>query len=52
MRGALVGAGEHRLVYHYDPDSLKVGIGLTVVGLAALVLLLAAPALGARRPAE
>src|SRR5262249_39398422 len=24
MRGALVRAGEHRLVYRYDPDSLKV----------------------------
>jgi hypothetical protein len=49
MRGALVGAGEHRLVYRYDPDSLKVGAGLTVAGLAALVLLLTAPAIG-RRP--
>jgi hypothetical protein len=43
MRGALVGAGEHRLVYRYDPASLKVGAGLTVAGLAGLVLLLAVP---------
>jgi hypothetical protein len=39
MRGALVGAGEHRLVYRYDPTSLKVGAGLTIAGIAALVLL-------------
>src|SRR5262249_60540489 len=50
MRGALVGAGEHRLVYHYDPASLKVGAGLTVAGIAALVLLLAAPAIGRPTP--
>jgi hypothetical protein len=50
MRGALVGAGEHRLVYQYDPDSLKVGAGLTVAGIAALVLLLAAPAIGRAPP--
>jgi uncharacterized membrane protein YfhO len=42
MRGAMVGAGAHRLVYRYDPVSLKVGAGLTVAGIAALVLLLAA----------
>jgi hypothetical protein len=51
MRGALVGAGEHRLVYEYDPASLKVGAGLTVAGIAALVLLLAASAIG-RRPTD
>jgi hypothetical protein len=49
MRGALVGAGEHRLVYRYDPDSLKVGAGLTVAGFAALILLLASIAIR-RRP--
>ena len=32
----LVGAGEHRLVYEYDPASLKIGAGLTVAGIAAL----------------
>jgi hypothetical protein len=40
MRGALVGAGEHRLVYEYDPASLKIGVGLTVAGIAALALLM------------
>ena len=50
MRGALVGAGEHRLVYRYDPASPKVGAGLTVAGIAALVLLLAAPAIRRRPP--
>ncbi len=43
MRGALVGSGEHRLVYRYDPASLKVGAGLSVAGIAALVLLLGIP---------
>jgi hypothetical protein len=43
MRGALVGAGEHRLVYRYDPASLKIGAGLTVAGIVALVLLLGIP---------
>jgi hypothetical protein len=50
MRGATVGAGEHRLVYEYDPASLKVGAVLTVAGIAALVVLLAAPAIGRRPP--
>jgi hypothetical protein len=50
MRGALVGAGEHRLVYRYDPASLKVGAGLTVAGIAALILLLAAPVIRRRPP--
>ena len=48
MRGAMVGAGEHRLVYEYDPASLKVGAGLTVAGIIALVMLLAAPSVGRR----
>jgi hypothetical protein len=38
MRGALVEAGEHRLVYRYEPASVKVGIGLTTLGIVALVL--------------
>ncbi len=50
MRGGLVGAGEHRLVYQYDPASLKVGAGLTLAGMAALILLMAAPAFGRRPP--
>ena len=48
MRGAPVGAGEHRLVYRYDPASLKIGAGLTVAGMAAVLSLLAAPAIGRR----
>ena len=43
MRGALVGSGEHRLVYRYDPASLKVGAGLSIAGIVALVLLLGIP---------
>jgi hypothetical protein len=41
MRGALVEAGDHQLVYQYDPASLKIGAGLTFVGLATLLPLLA-----------
>jgi hypothetical protein len=48
MRGALVSAGEHRLVYRYDPTSIKVGAGLTVAGIVALVALFAARAIGPR----
>jgi uncharacterized membrane protein YfhO len=36
MRGALVDAGDHRLVYRYDPDSVKIGAGLTIIGIVAL----------------
>jgi hypothetical protein len=50
MRGAQVGAGEHRLVYRYDPTSLKIGVGLTSAAIAALVVLLAAPVIGPRPP--
>jgi hypothetical protein len=39
MRGALVGAGPHTLVFRYDPPSLRVGLTLTVLGLFALVAL-------------
>jgi hypothetical protein len=51
MRGALVEAGDHQLVYKYNPASLKIGAGLTFVGIATLVLLLAAPAVTWRQPA-
>lgn len=44
MRGALVGPGEHRLVYRYDPASLKLGAGLTLAGLVTLILVIVAPA--------
>jgi hypothetical protein len=37
MRGAAVGAGVHRLVYTYEPQSLRVGAALSVAGMAALV---------------
>jgi hypothetical protein len=42
MRGAGVPSGTHRLVYRYEPDSLRWGIAATVlgfVGLAAAFLL-------------
>jgi hypothetical protein len=38
MRGAAVEAGEHTLVYVYDPLSFKVGVALTLAGIAALAL--------------
>ncbi len=41
MRGAFVKAGNHRLVFTYDPTSLRVGIGLSVVGLLAGLALMA-----------
>jgi hypothetical protein len=51
MRGAVVAAGSHRLVYTYRPDSLVVGVGLSVVGLLAwLALLAAGRAPGDHRP--
>jgi hypothetical protein len=44
MRGAAVTGGEHRLVYVYDPWSLRIGcavsvLGLTVLGVLAIRLL-------------
>jgi hypothetical protein len=50
MRGALVGAGKHRLTYKYDPDSVKLGAGLTIVGIAALMLVMVAPSVRPRVP--
>ncbi len=41
MRGAVVPAGAHRLVYTYRPDSLVVGVVLSAVGLLAWLALLA-----------
>ena len=40
MRGALVPAGTHRLVYRYRPKSLLVGGILSAVGLVAFLILL------------
>ena len=48
MRGALVGAGPHRLVYRYRPTSIPLGFGLSGCGLAALGVLMSR---GARGPA-
>jgi hypothetical protein len=36
MRGATVPAGKHRLVYTYAPRSFRVGLGVSIVALAAL----------------
>jgi hypothetical protein len=36
MRGAAVGAGVHRLVYTYEPSSLRAGAALSAAGLVAL----------------
>jgi hypothetical protein len=41
MRGAAVDAGTHRLVYSYRPRSFLIGRIISLVGLAALVLLAA-----------
>ena len=40
MRGALVSAGTHRLVYSYRPKSLLVGAVLSGIGLVVFVILL------------
>jgi uncharacterized membrane protein YfhO len=49
MRGALVGAGTHHLVYTYEPRSFRVGVVLSVLGLAGLALLLVPRRAGIRR---
>ena len=36
MRGVALPAGTHRLVFRYEPRSVRLGIALSVVGLAAL----------------
>jgi len=40
MRGAAVSAGEHTLVYVYDPISLRIGVAITLLGIAALPAIL------------
>ena len=40
MRGALVKAGRHTLVYTYDPASFRIGGALSIVGLVILAALL------------
>jgi hypothetical protein len=39
MRGAAVKSGRHHLVYTYQPRSFQVGVGISLAGLAALVVL-------------
>jgi hypothetical protein len=39
MRGAVVPAGEHRLVYTYAPRSFRIGGIISIVGLAAVAVL-------------
>ncbi len=51
MRGAAVAAGHHRLVYTYDPRSFRVGLVVSAVGIAAMVLLALACALRPIEPA-
>jgi len=40
MRGALVGAGSHRLVYRYRPTSVIAGAAISILGVLALLILL------------
>ena len=49
MRGAAVKAGTHRLVYTYEPDSVRVGLGLSIAGMIALAGLIVWSVLGSRR---
>jgi hypothetical protein len=39
MRGAAVKAGRHTLVYTYEPDSFRIGAGLSMAGLIAMLAL-------------
>jgi hypothetical protein len=41
MRAAAVSAGQHTLVYSYEPTALKVGAGVSSVAIAALLFTLA-----------
>jgi uncharacterized membrane protein YfhO len=41
MRGAAVSAGEHQLVYRYDPWSFRIGAGVSSVGVTVLLLMIA-----------
>ena len=58
MRGALVSAGTHLLVYSYRPRSLLVGAAVSGIGLVALMILLVprasrhSSALGPRLPSK
>jgi hypothetical protein len=39
MRGAVVGANHHRLVYTFAPRSFRIGVVVSCVGLAGVILL-------------
>ena len=41
MRGVALPAGTHRLVFRYEPPSLRLGIALSLAGLAAWLALVA-----------
>lgn len=41
MRGVALPSGAHRLVFRYDPLSFRLGIALSLIGLAALAALVA-----------
>ena len=43
MRGAVVTAGRHELVFSYEPGSLRAGLGLMAAGLIATAALLFLP---------
>ena len=49
MRGAAVDAGTHRLVYSYRPRSFLIGLIVSLVGLAAFVILGAIGVIGPTR---
>jgi hypothetical protein len=48
MRGAIVQAGTHTLIYEYKPQSVRVGAGLSIVGLFLLVAGFAGPYFGTK----
>ena len=39
MRGSAVPSGRHRLVYRYDPASVRIGRLVSIAGIAALLIL-------------
>jgi hypothetical protein len=54
MRGALVSAGEHTLVYTYRPEAFRVGAGISAAGLIVLggLVIRAATTQAPRAPSE
>jgi hypothetical protein len=49
MRGALVPAGKHRLIYEYRPQSFYLGAGISTAGWLAALCVAAALLVGLRR---